>query len=853
MRRTFLIIVSFCIGLILQAQVSKTVNVTAGGLSSALTSTEKTTVTNLVVTGTIDARDFKTMRDEMTVLSVLDISGVAVAAYTGAGGTFTTSNISYPANTVPVYAFFFSGTGTGKTSLKVVTLPLSITTIGSSAFDSCNGLTSFNIPSSVTSIGSNVFYSCTSLSGSLTIPSSVLVIGSSSFSGIGGMITVDPGNPNYSSLDGVLYNKTKTTLIQATKWIYENFIIPSSVETIGAGAFDRCYNLAAITIPSSVTSIEYGAFLDCSSLKSISIPSSVTNIGTAAFFGCTGLTSIYAYRITPVDLSSRSDVFYNVNKSTCTLIVPGGSKTAYQGAVQWNDFVNIVEIGAIVSKSVVATAGTLSSILTATEKSTITNLTITGTIDARDFKIMRDNMPILSALDIGEVTISGYTGTGGTAGTTSIVYPANTIPVYAFSYRPAFIGKTTLTTVNFPSSVTSIGSLAFYGCKGLTSIAIPSSVTSISDAAFRYCTGLISATLPEGLSTIGESAFSWCSSLTSITIPSSVSVIERDTFTECNSLATVIIQNGVKTIGEIAFMGCIKMISVNIPSSVTSIGEMAFAGCEKLISVNIPSSVTSIGDYAFMSCGLSGSIIIPDLVTLGDYVFLGCNGITEFIVNTTSLNYSDINGVLFNKGLTSLIQYPAGKQGSYIIPGTVSSIKGGAFFGTAGLSSTLTIPESVSTIGMYAFAGCSGLTSIYAYAITPVDLSSSDSVFAYINKTTCTLYVPIGSKGAYQAANQWKNFNNVVEFFTTDIELINSDKIIIYPNPVNDNLTLKIGITEVLKLRYQLYDINGNLLQDGKVEGNETSIDMSNYVSSTYFLKVTDNNKEIKTFKIIKN
>ena len=78
-------------------------------------------------------------------------------------------------------------------------------------------------------------------------------------------------------------------------------------------------------------------------------------------------------------------------------------------------------------------------------------------------------------------------------------------------------------------------------------------------------------------------------------------------------------------------------------------------------------------------------------------------------------------------------------------------------------------------------------------------------------------------------------------------------EIVVYPNPATDFIKLKIENHEVQNLRYQLYDINGSLLQDNKVESNETIIVMSNLVSATYFLKVTDKNKVIKTFKIIKN
>jgi len=78
-------------------------------------------------------------------------------------------------------------------------------------------------------------------------------------------------------------------------------------------------------------------------------------------------------------------------------------------------------------------------------------------------------------------------------------------------------------------------------------------------------------------------------------------------------------------------------------------------------------------------------------------------------------------------------------------------------------------------------------------------------------------------------------------------------EIVLYPNPATDFIKLKIENYEAGNLRYQLYDINGNILLSNKVEGNETNIVMSNLVSATYFLKVTDNKKVIKTFKIIKN
>jgi hypothetical protein len=169
-----------------------------------------------------------------------------------------------------------------------------------------------------------------------------------------------------------------------------------------------------------------------------------------------------------------------------------------------------------VSKTVNVTSGGLSTALSTTELSTVTNLTITGTIDARDFVTMRDSMPALAVLDMSAVNIAAYTGTGGTAGTASTSYPANTMPNFSFYNPAAGQAKTTLTTILLPSSVTSIGREAFHGCSGLTSVTIPNSVTSIGEYAFSFCTGLTSVTIPNSVTSIGYDAFYVCSSLTSI-------------------------------------------------------------------------------------------------------------------------------------------------------------------------------------------------------------------------------------------------------------------------------------------------------------------------------------------------
>jgi len=240
--------------------------------------------------------------------------------------------------------------------LNLVSLPLptSLTSIGSQAFTLSRGLTYMTIPSGVTNLGSGAFMVCASLlnisvaagnpnyaslggvlfdsafttliqcpnvmSGnyivpstvtniasnafyippasinltSVTIPNNVLSIGSSAFSQCNlQSFNVAADNPNYTSVGGVLFNKTLTTLIRGPAGLAGNYVIPNSVTRIGESAFRWAYALTSVTIPTNVTDIGDSAFWNCNGLTSMTIPNSVTNLGLNAFQNSDNLVQAY--------------------------------------------------------------------------------------------------------------------------------------------------------------------------------------------------------------------------------------------------------------------------------------------------------------------------------------------------------------------------------------------------------------------------------------------------------------------------------------------------------------------------------------------------------------------------------
>ena len=223
-----------------------------------------------------------------------------------------------------------------------------------------------------------------------------------------------------------------------------------------------------------------------------------------------------------------------------------------------------------------------------------------------------------------------------------------------------------------------------------------------------------------------------------ITSPTTVEIAtNQGSYAGDIQIPSIVIDNSntyaVTSIGNYAFNNCSGLTSISIPNSVTSIGEQAFYACSALTSVTIPNSVTSIGQYAFSNCsGLTSVTISNSVTSIQPYTFKNCFSLS-----------------------------------SIVIPNSVTSV-GTESFKDCFAMSTISIPNSVTSIGEQAFKVGNNVTSITVNIANPLAISASMFDGTY----NAILNVPKGSKAAYQAADYWKNFTNMVEFCSASASTI---------------------------------------------------------------------------------
>lgn len=370
------------------------------------------------------------------------------------------------------------------TSLTDITLSDNLTGIGSSAFSGCTALSDIKLPDSLTYIDDGAFSCCSSLT-SIVIPKNVTVIGNYDFATsrvfsectLLNNIIVEPDNPSYCDIDGVLFSKDKTKLFRyPIGKTDEQYTMPSDTIHIGSAAFEGCRFLKTVVLPDKMDFINAHSFYQCTSLAEVIIPNSITYIELSAFEGCTSLTHITL----PNNITSIAPYAFKNCTALTNITIP--KSVNWVASMAFKDCISLAEIK-------------------------ISNDMMELVHDAFDNTAYYNNE---DNWDNGVLYIGNH-----------LVEAKNLVGEYAI--KPA---------------TTAIANGAFY-YNSIESIKIPNSVIIISSNAFSDCSSLRSITIPDGVTTIAPRTFDNCRSLTNIVLPNSVKSIGNAAFDDCEALSDV--------------------------------------------------------------------------------------------------------------------------------------------------------------------------------------------------------------------------------------------------------------------------------------------------------------------------
>ena len=607
--------------------------------------------------------------------------------------------------------------------LTSVELSENLTTIESGTFQSCVALKNIEIPDSVTTIGDNSFKDCTELE-TVTIGKGCTSVTASAFTADFNLVKFDVSedNENYTSVDGVLYNKEKTAVVCYPKSLSGEYVIPDTVTSIEKAAFENCNKLTKITIGSGVETVNPYAFNQCNLLATVVFKDSDTankKICERAFYYCGSLTEVdFGNAVTSI-----GDYAFTVCSKIKTLEFPDSLTSIGQFA--FSPYTN-------------GTRGTykesnLESVKFGTGLKTIGNYAF------------YDDRKISKLEFTDKLTSIG-------------------------SY--AFYDNLALEELNLSGDNVSIGDNAFNNCNKLKTVNLKSGIKSIGSYAFRDCTVLDDIKLCSEVETIGAYAFYNCGNLQSIAIPDKVAKIDNNTFENCSSLKSVSIGKNCTTISATAFNNATKLEKINvsednekyssvdgallnkektsiilypksksgefvIPDTVTSIADRAFSSCPNLTKITIGANVESVGAYAFSSCSALTDVVFKDSTiskkTIGNFAFFNCPALKKVdfgnavssIGNYAFMTDKSLEKIEFPDSLESIGRYAFScydceTTGSYFAS-NLKSVKFGtglktigdyAFYKNEKLETIEFLGNNLTSIGFSAFNSCTSLTEL---------------------------------------------------------------------------------------------------------------------------------------------
>ena len=575
------------------------------------------------------------------------------------------------------------------TSLSSIVLPSGVTSIGTSAFEN-TGISSITIPNGVTSIPDYCFNYASNLT-SVTLGDKVTSIGEYAFSSTA---LTDIKLPNtLKTIGGYVFSNTELSTIT----------IPDSVIDMGSGVFISCSNLKSVKLSKNLETLERGMFSSCSSLKSLELPDGLKSIGASI------LSQVFLIHEITIP-SSVNTIDFNAfaDSSLKKIYIPSKTVGSISGA-PWSS-----ATAAVIWKDTIIVKDSNKNDKYVYDSSTKTITKYLGSTSNDIIDIKKDFQD--SGLN-DEVEIIG---------------------------ESAFHGKTNISSVKIPDTVTQIKGQAFYGCTRATLESLPAQLTEIGASAFSNCDSITSIKIPDTVTEMGRGAFSECRSLNNIKIGTGLSCLNDSVFSSCSSLEDITIPYNIKKIGNYVFSGCDKLKFIRIPdyskdsisgkpwgapkASVIWKGTLLvpennpkyiyeydentkegvitnYVGTDEEVNIeqdfkSLGKPVTEIDVYAFANSDTLKSVIVPSSVTkLGCYAFS----------NSTLLE-----SVSLPDSLTEISQNCFAYCGKLInvnIPGNLKRIGHGAFASCRSIQS-IELPETVNVMGESVFSNCQSLQNV---------------------------------------------------------------------------------------------------------------------------------------------
>ncbi|MBQ3085584.1 MAG: leucine-rich repeat protein [Clostridia bacterium] len=396
-----------------------------------------------------------------------------------------------------------------------------VSTIDSNAFSAATALQTLSIPKSISSYEiKTAVNACPALVA----------------------VNVDPENRSCSSVDGVLYNKSQTTLERYPRAKAGAFTVPQSVSTISSGAFKNCTALTAVDLPDGLTSVKDFTFEGCTALREIYLPVSLKSVGYNAFRRCTFTTVRYGG--TPAD---RLTMTFDTTYAVPVIEVPWIYTYSADAPVHQYDH------------SLDPTCNTCGETRTLPLTLSYDEATLTATVTACA-KVESEVVVPAAATHEGKI------------------YAITAIGENAFS--DCFCLK----SVSLPDTIETFGNSAFSDCVAMESFTVPSKVTVIPFGLFGSCVSLKSVVLHDQITTIGNLVFAECTSLAEITLPKQLKSIGLQALSN-TAIKTLAIPEGMTTLKSGLLIKCGKLETLMLPASLESIADSVTNHCGSLKTV----------------------------------------------------------------------------------------------------------------------------------------------------------------------------------------------------------------------------------------------------------------------------